>query len=258
MGIWRERLRIALMSMLLFASISFVFGPQGVFGQKQHASHATANPIRIMPLGDSITVGIHSSDDGGYRAFLWQRLQRAGIPVEFVGSQEAGPPSIGRNHEGHAGALIRTLIPHIVEWVKRYRPQIILLSIGSNDMGSPLDRPVAIEKLGYLLDLIAYTSPQTVVIVAQITPLCQFDADVQTYNQEIAQLIQPKALLGEHLLTVNMHNAVTLKDLTDCTHPNDAGYAHMAQVWYQGLMMALMLYGITSGQSIPMPQFQPL
>src|SRR4051812_21767980 len=66
-----------------------------------------ATPVRIMPLGDSITAG-----PGCWRAKLWHRLQTSGYPdIDFVGTQSDGggcnpgysydldPPG----HRGHTG-----------------------------------------------------------------------------------------------------------------------------------------------------------
>ena len=61
----------------------------------------TAVPVRIMPLGDSITAG-----PGCWRALLWDDLQRTGYPnTDFVGTQTGGGCSVAHDgdHEGHSG-----------------------------------------------------------------------------------------------------------------------------------------------------------
>src|SRR5689334_14862546 len=67
------------------------------------ANAATAAPVRVMPLGDSIT-----GSPGCWRALLWQKLQTAGLTnVDFVGTlppQGCGFTYDGDN-EGHGGAL---------------------------------------------------------------------------------------------------------------------------------------------------------
>src|SRR5262249_22927777 len=54
-------------------------------------------PVRIMPLGDSITYGVKSHDGGGYRTRLWHLLQQSGTAVDFVGSLAAGPADIDQD-----------------------------------------------------------------------------------------------------------------------------------------------------------------
>jgi hypothetical protein len=50
--------------------------------------------ITIMPLGDSITLGIGPSDStedlNGYRRELWTLLTSSGYDVDFVGSSSNG------------------------------------------------------------------------------------------------------------------------------------------------------------------------
>ena len=46
------------------------------------ATLSAATPVRVMPLGDSIT-----GSPGCWRALLWNRLQSTGYPdVDFVGT----------------------------------------------------------------------------------------------------------------------------------------------------------------------------
>jgi hypothetical protein len=46
--------------------------------------------IRLMPLGASITVGLHSTDLNGYRKHLRDHLTSAGWPVNMVGTEHGG------------------------------------------------------------------------------------------------------------------------------------------------------------------------
>src|SRR4051794_32872398 len=50
----------------------------------------TARPLRIMPLGDSITWGGGAPGHDSYRTDLYNRLATAGLDVDFVGSQHSG------------------------------------------------------------------------------------------------------------------------------------------------------------------------
>src|SRR5215469_12372235 len=62
------------------------------------AAHAQ-DPIKIMPLGDSITVDDRS---GGYRHLLYDLLTQDGISFKFVGSAKSGDVP-DAHHEGHPG-----------------------------------------------------------------------------------------------------------------------------------------------------------
>ena len=66
------------------------------------ASSATSNPIKIMPLGDSITYGSSSTGTVGYRRLLYQLLIGVGYDVDFVGNKTNGSPEdFDLDHEGH-------------------------------------------------------------------------------------------------------------------------------------------------------------
>src|SRR5438876_5303203 len=77
-------------------------------------SHSTR--ITIMPLGDSITYGGGSSTGGGYRFPLWNELRARGLPLDFVGSVQAGPASFERENEGHPGWKINQIAAKVVNW----------------------------------------------------------------------------------------------------------------------------------------------
>lgn len=54
-----------------------------------------ANPVRIMPLGDSITYGADNSLSAvdapiAYRGSLWTQLSNSGYSIDFVGDVQAG------------------------------------------------------------------------------------------------------------------------------------------------------------------------
>lgn len=60
-------------------------------------------PLRVLPLGASITAGWGSSDGNGYRKYLQQDL--AGTEMQYVGSLRSGAMT-ENHHEGHSGFTI--------------------------------------------------------------------------------------------------------------------------------------------------------
>jgi hypothetical protein len=47
-------------------------------------------PLRVLPLGASITMGYKSADGNGYRKWLRQQLRYAGWDVDMVGTTKSG------------------------------------------------------------------------------------------------------------------------------------------------------------------------
>jgi Cellulose binding domain len=100
------------------------------------AGPASAAPVRIMPLGDSIT-----GSPGCWRALLWERLQANGFTnIDMVGTlppQGCGVPDDGDN-EGHGGALVTAVADQnqLPGWLAATRPDVVLMHFGTNDVWS--------------------------------------------------------------------------------------------------------------------------
>lgn len=193
--------------------------------------------LRIMPLGDSITEGARSSDGGGYRTHLYGILARAGVPVDFVGSRRGGSgPDI--DHEGHSGWAIAELTHQIDGWLTTYRPDVVLLHAGTNDMNSDISASRAPERLATLIRHISRNLPQADVYVAEIIGTRKVDngAVLQRradgFNARIPQVV---AAAGRHVHLVDQH-AIRDALIADKLHPNDAGYAAMAANWGRALL----------------------
>ncbi|MFD5831213.1 cellulose binding domain-containing protein [Lentzea sp. NPDC060358] len=193
---------------------------------------AAADPVRVMPLGDSITQG---GSIGGYRLDLGTKLRAAGRSVDFVGSLADGPGSMpDRNHEGHPGWTIAQVDANVVNWLRTYTPRTVLLHIGTNDMyGS--DPGGAPQRLSALVDKITAQAPNAEVFVSTIIPIRFADATVRNYNSAIVPLLRAKASAGKRVHVVDMYPAVPISDLPDGIHPNASGYSKMATVWFNAL-----------------------
>jgi lysophospholipase L1-like esterase len=207
------------------------------------------DPCKILPLGDSITHGVASSDDGGYRSQLFKLIVAASQKVTFTGSLTNGPTQVSgqnfpRNHEGHDGWTIdpgystygaggiSSLIPSPA---LNGSPHIILLHIGTNDTGS-MDSANMSTRLEALLDKIAQAAPTSLIVLAQIAPLGYNSAPLTTYNTRIPGIVQSHSAKGQHIVGVDMTKLPVPADIaSDNVHPNDQGYAYMANIWYAAI-----------------------
>ena len=196
-------------------------------------------PCKILPLGDSITRGAKSSNDAGYRSQLFKLIVAANQKVTFTGSltngptQESGQP-FPRMHEGHSGWTINQLGPLIPSPGLDGKPSIILLHIGTNDIGSRDPTGMA-TRLDALVDKLAQNAPDALIVVAQITP-ARTDNDIRdAYNAKIPGIVQSHAAKGRHIISVDQ-NKLPMSGLnSDGVHPNDQGYAYMAGIWYAAI-----------------------
>ncbi|MFG1604863.1 GDSL-type esterase/lipase family protein [Actinoplanes sp. NPDC049265] len=193
----------------------------------------TGRPVRIMPLGDSITWGAGSTTTSSYRADLWKRLVGgAGLAVDLVGSGQSGSLP-DTDNEGHSGWRIEQITASIDGWLATSRPDVVLLHIGTNDMNQNFDVAGAPGRLGTLLDHIHAGAPSAVVLVAQIVPALDatINARINTFNAAVPSVLSGRA----YTRLVDLNSTITNADLNDTLHPNDGGYTKMADLWYAAL-----------------------
>ena len=204
-----------------------------------HPCPTDGSPCKILPFGDSITRGAKSTDDGGYRSQLFKLVVAAKQNVTFVGSLANGPTTVSgvtfpRSHEGHVGWTISQLLPLVPSPALNGKPNIILLHIGTNDIGSR-DPAMMAKHLDSLIEKTAQNAPTALIVVAQITAALT-DNDIRdAYNAKIPGIIQSHAAKRQHIIGVDM-NKIPVADLSpDGVHPNDKGYVYMAGIWYAAI-----------------------
>jgi lysophospholipase L1-like esterase len=205
----------------------------------------------IMPLGDSITEGYNSTTGGGYRLRLLHDIWTANHDATFVGNSSDGPSTLDgkpfpRNNEGHSGYTIDPapavnrsgISPLVAASLKKNLPQIVTLMIGTNDIGTNNDVANAPTRLGNLIDIITSTSPNALLVVAQITPPGDNAGNgrAQTYNAAIPDLVKTRVAAGKHIIVVDMYTPFAAHpDYMNGLHPNDTGYDFMGDIWYKAV-----------------------
>lgn len=194
-------------------------------------------------------------------------FRAAGESATFVGTEIKGPETLDgvlfpRENEGRSGwAIAQTEAPfqrrggltEIVESsFEKSKPQIVLLHIGTNDIGSvvtlPMDYvPTMNERLEILVDRIEKAAPKALLVVAQILPMGggppfedPTNKQIKIYNAGIRAMVERRRARGQWILTVDMWTAfATNKDYNklagDGIHPSDAGYDVMAKVWHDAI-----------------------
>lgn len=70
------------------------------------------------------------------------------------------------------------------------------------------------------------------MVVAQLLPITFADPTVVTYNNALVDIVGTRAAAGKHVVLVDMHTGFPTAELPDRIHPNESGYARMANVWY--------------------------
>jgi lysophospholipase L1-like esterase len=209
------------------------------------AAASTLGPIRIMPLGDSITYGTNSTGTVSYRRPLYQLLSGASQNVDFVGSLADGSPEdFDRNHEGHRGWRADQIRDNITGWLNSNPADVVLLHIGTNDITQHQTATSTAAEIGQILDDIdawQATHNQVWVVLARIINRNDsLSGTTTTLNGLIQALADTRIAGGDKIVVVDMESALNYPgDLSDTVHPNDTGYGKMAAVWFAELVTLL-------------------
>lgn len=210
------------------------------------ASSAPA-PVRIMPLGDSITAG-----PGCWRALLWNQLQSAGhTNIDFVGSTSDGGScnygfSYDADHEGHGGFSAVGIADNnqLPPWLNAARPDVVVMHLGTNDLwGGWQSMDTIMAAFTKLVAQMRANNPNMKIVVAQIIPhhgcgTCP--ADTITLNNRIPGWAAGLSTGQSPIVVVDQwtgFNAAT--DTGDGVHPNDSGFRKMANRFYPALAQVL-------------------
>ncbi|MBM9502975.1 SGNH/GDSL hydrolase family protein [Actinacidiphila acididurans] len=194
--------------------------------------------LRVMPLGDSITWGVGSSTGNGYRGPLFTALTGEGYVPDFVGSGRGGTMTDPDN-EGHSGWRIDQIAGITDSVLATYKPDVVTLMIGTNDLNQNYQVSTAPDRLRALVDRITADAPGATVLLADLT-VSTSDPVVQAapaYDAAVGRIVQAEQTAGKHVAYVDM-GALTSADLSDSLHPNDSGYQKMAAAWNQGIQGA--------------------
>ncbi len=198
----------------------------------------TAASLRVMPLGDSITWGEGSSTGNGYRGALGEQLTDEGHSLDFAGSGRNGTMGDPDN-EGHSGWRIDQIAGIADDVLTRYRPNVVTLEIGTNDLNQNFQVPTAADRLHALIDQIVADVPDATVLVASliVSTNAVEEPNRPTFNQAVPGIVRAEQAAGAHVAFVDM-SALTPSDLADALHPNDGGYAKMADAFNRGIQEA--------------------
>jgi len=206
-------------------------------------SAQAATPIRIMPLGDSITGG-----PGCWRAVLWDRLQRTGFTnIDFVGTLPGGGCNLASwdgDNEGHGGFQATGIANQnqLPGWLAATRPDIVLMHLGTNDVWNNVPTATILTAFGTLVDQMRASNPATKILLAQILPMtpsgCTWcPTGVAALNSAIPSWVAAKTTAQSPITVVDQFTGFdsVADTIGDGVHPNDAGFQKISDRWYPAL-----------------------
>jgi lysophospholipase L1-like esterase len=209
------------------------------------AEHQTQQPIRIMPLGDSITESTGGS--ASYRYYLWQALMRKDLPVSFVGSMKGvsgGAPlrnDFDQRHEGHSGWRADEVLSHITSWAEAANPDIVLVHLGTNDLWQGQSAEETADDIAGVIERLRKVNSRVEILLAQIIPSSLGGLrDTGKLNERLAAVAQNNSRSASAVLLVDLATGFDPRTMTvDGVHPNEAGEQWMAERWAAALVPLL-------------------
>ncbi|MFD2248386.1 SGNH/GDSL hydrolase family protein [Pontibacter ruber] len=222
----------------------------------------SAQALRIMPLGNSITQG--DNEHPSYRYPLWKMLTEAGVEFEYVGSHDVnfeGNPEFpdhngqtySNRNEGHWGWRIDQILHghederdkgRLKEWLRGYTPDVVLMHLGSNDVMQEQPVEETIQELEEVVSEIRKTNPNVTILMAKILPIWIEKVGQNTidrwsnYNEQIPLLA--RRLNSDQSPVIVVDQTVDFDptegaDTWDGVHPNASGEEKMALRWFEAL-----------------------
>ncbi|MCD7890428.1 MAG: GDSL-type esterase/lipase family protein [Ruminococcus sp.] len=211
-------------------------------------SEESADEIKILPLGDSITDGYQSQD--GYRKYLSRDLTEMGYTnIDFVGPKGSDSSTYDDftydgNHAGYSGYAIQYIAgteerQGILETIQdsdminTYDPDIVLLQIGTNDILSAYNDGIT-DRLENLVNVILEDlSSDGVIFLASIPDLDLEEIDdwlwaygelywssdhtelyetvqgyIDSYNASIETLVTKLQGEGKNVIFADIHSVI--------------------------------------------------
>lgn len=242
------QLQLAGNSSRLPQSIEYTLRDEQLETLETHRHTLVISDIRIMPLGDSITQGIDFFDGTaqppielrvGYRQALYNSLANDGISFDFVGQagqragQDAGLQDPDNN--GYPGVdigFINSVLPTVLS---ENSPDVILLHIGTNQTPSNAE---GIDQIMDQIESWASTNSNLVAIISTLVPKRDTAAQqiVEAFNQDLKTRVEQR--LSGNVFLLDMAAVMNESDISEepiGIHPNNAGYAKMADTWFAAL-----------------------
>ncbi len=219
--------------------------PLGITFAPRATAAPAADPVRVMPLGDSIT-----GSPGCWRAVLWNRLLNSGYKdIDFVGTlppQGCGQAHDGDN-EGHGGELVTNVADQnlLPGRLAATRPDIVVMHFGTNDVWSSIAPDRILAAYTKLVTQMRASNPDMRILVAQLIPLnpatCAACAQrVVDFNARIPDWARATGTERSPITVVDQWTGFsTATDTYDGVHPNASGDDKIAARWFPALAAVL-------------------
>jgi hypothetical protein len=195
---------------------------------------ALTGNVNIMVLGSSnelITC---------WRAFLWQKLETAGITnFHFVGGVTSGPDcgvaGYDKDLQAQSGIIISNLpASKFQEWFTAHPPDIILMHFGGADLLNNMPIDGILKAYSLALAQARLVKSKVRLLIAQHTP--QNSTGVPELNASIVTWAAANTTPDSPVTPIDLFTGIDpATDLSDGVHLNPTGSQKVAERWFAAL-----------------------
>lgn len=223
-----------------------------------------SQPLKILPLGDSITQA--EVNRASYRYPLWKKLIDTGIEFDFVGTMDTQlsnyskgtPPqpaykaqTFDPDHEGHFAWQISDIVNgrnpdngtgsgKLAQWLTNYDFDIALVHLGSNDAFYRKPNQRVADELTALIEILREDNPNAIILLAQVIPTSRREADalaIENMNKVVPAVVKAMNSKKSPVILVDQFTGFDASTETyDGVHPNAEGEIKIAARWFDAIL----------------------
>ncbi|PVH94578.1 carbohydrate esterase family 3 protein [Periconia macrospinosa] len=204
-----------------------------------------AFPLRVLPLGASITYGVASSDGNGYRKALRDQLRFEGWEVNMVGNEQGGTMR-DNDVSGYPGFRVDEIIKK-AEMVVGRQPNLIAINAGTNDATqnkTGFEVETTGKRMDQMLDLLYEKIPGVTILLSTVLQAKSDDTTrrAKVINPQYRDIVERRRKQNQRIVLAEMFESdkpwLSKNDLSDGVHPTDDGYKKMAAIWWNAFQEA--------------------
>ncbi len=221
--------------------------------------------VRVLPIGDSITLGTTGALTriGGWRHRVNELRATLPFVLDFVGTQEYGDFA-DNQHESRSGWVIDNRLASaqlrgatvgssnqgtVEDTLSQLNPplavDIVVLMLGINSLTAGDDRTVlsrdALSDYHQLVLEIHERRPDARVVVVPLTLTTGIELREvrrQNFNRGLGAVVRSLRALGVPLAIADTEDLFAAEDLADGLHPNDSGFQKLGDRILQAIRFA--------------------
>jgi len=204
-------------------------------------AHYTSSSIDFCgSFAKQMVENYNAQATGGYRGPLLTKLRGAGFTANYKGHVASGAALAlaDRKHEGHGGWGTQHIAYCANGYLTAQNPDTVLLDIGANNLiGGEAPATVAANIIA-IKNQAESRVPKPRVLTALLSPGYNLVvADYANRSKQVNALVATQSGRDYPCTARDLPDMSVLSasELTDGLHPNAAGYAKMADIWFNAI-----------------------